>query len=390
MATAIKLETASRRSEPEALVASGALLVLGLLLAMQADGPRQSALFLVGTLLGVALYHASFGFTSAWRRFVVTGEGRGLRAQMMMLAVAVLLFFPALAAGSVWGQPVAGWVMPIGPGLAVGAFLFGLGMQLGGGCASGTLFTVGGGSSRMVVTLGFFILGSVVATAHLPFWYGLPSFPGWSAVTGLGLVPALALNLALFGAIALLTVVVERRRDPAPRPGERADWLRGPWPLLAGAVALALLNFATLVLAGRPWGITSGFALWGAKLFQAAGIHVASWPYWQGQTTALRQSVWHDVTSVMNLGIVLGAFAAAGLAGRFRPTLALSRTELLTAAAGGLLLGYGARLAYGCNIGAFFSGVASGSLHGWLWLVFAFLGSWLGTRLRPVCGLSRL
>ena len=390
MAIAISRVSAARRSATGPLLVGSALFVLGALLAMQASGPRQGALFIVGALLGLALYHASFGFTSAWRRFVVTGEGSGLRAQMVMLALAVLLFFPALAAGSVWGQPVGGWVMPLGPSLMVGAFVFGLGMQLGGGCASGTLFTVGGGSSRMVVTLLFFVLGSVIATANLPFWYGLPALPGWSAVTSLGLVPALALNLGLFAAIALLTRLVERRRGLAPRASERPDWLRGPWPLLAGAVALALLNFATLVLAGHPWGITSGFALWGAKLFQGLGIDVASWPYWQGQAAALRASLWHDTTSVMNFGILLGAFAAAGLAGRFRPTLRLSRTDVLTASVGGLLLGYGARLAYGCNIGAFFSGIASGSLHGWVWLVFAFLGSWLGTRLRPVCGLSRV
>ena len=55
---------------------------------------------------------------------------------------------------------------------------------------------------------------------------------------------------------------------------------------------------------------------------------------------------------------------------------------------GGLLLGYGARLAYGCNIGAYFSGIASGSLHGWLWLVAAFTGNVSGTRLRPAFGLK--
>jgi uncharacterized membrane protein YedE/YeeE len=52
------------------------------------------------------------------------------------------------------------------------------------------------------------------------------------------------------------------------------------------------------------------------------------------------------------------------------------------------LLGYGARLAYGCNIGAYFSGIASGSLHGWCWVVAAFIGSIVGTRLRPLFGLS--
>ena len=54
---------------------------------------------------------------------------------------------------------------------------------------------------------------------------------------------------------------------------------------------------------------------------------------------------------------------------------------------GGLLLGYGARLASGCNIGAFFSGVASGSLHGWMWFIAAFAGTMVGTRLRPFFGL---
>ena len=56
----------------------------------------------------------------------------------------------------------------------------------------------------------------------------------------------------------------------------------------------------------------------------------------------------------------------------------------MAAAIGGLLLGYGARLAFGCNIGAYFGGIASGSLHGWLWLVAAFAGNMLGVRLRPL------
>jgi hypothetical protein len=90
----------------------------------------------------------------------------------------------------------------------------------------------------------------------------------------------------------------------------------------------------------------------------------------------------------MNFGIVLGAMAAAGLARKFKPKLALSRGDILSAVIGGLLLGYGARLAFGCNIGAFFSGIASGSLHGWVWLAAAFAGSIVGVRLRPLFGQS--
>ena len=51
------------------------------------------------------------------------------------------------------------------------------------------------------------------------------------------------------------------------------------------------------------------------------------------------------------------------------------------------MLGYGARISFGCNIGAFVSGAASTSLHGWLWIVAALAGTWIGIRLRPRFGL---
>ncbi|MEZ5858482.1 MAG: YeeE/YedE thiosulfate transporter family protein [Geminicoccaceae bacterium] len=254
-------------------IVGAALLLLVVLVwqAGQAAGPNMAALAVVGGLLGLVLHHASFGFTAAWRRFVTTGEGHGLRAQMLMLALAVCLFFPALAAGELFGRPVGGFVFPVGLGVVAGAFVFGIGMQLGGGCGSGTLFTVGGGSTRMVLTLFFFVAGSVVAIGHLPFWHGLPGIGGVSAITMLGLWPALLLHLALFALIVALTLQVERRRGVSSRPRTAGDWLRGPWPILAGAAALAVLNFLTLWLAGRPWGITSAFALWGAKGLDALG-----------------------------------------------------------------------------------------------------------------------
>ncbi len=89
----------------------------------------------------------------------------------------------------------------------------------------------------------------------------------------------------------------------------------------------------------------------------------------------------------MNFGIILGALLAAGMAGKFAPSFKLPMRSLVAAVIGGLLLGYGARIAYGCNIGAYFGGIASTSMHGWLWFVAAFVGSTLGTRLRPVFGL---
>lgn len=149
-------------------------------------GFKQALLLMVGAALGLTLYHAAFGFTSAWRVFINERRGAGLRAQMFMLALAVLLFFPALSAGSLFGSPVTGLVAPAGVSVVFGAFIFGIGMQLGGGCASGTLFTVGGGNARMLVTLLFFIIGSVSATHHADWWFALPSFPATSIVQAWG------------------------------------------------------------------------------------------------------------------------------------------------------------------------------------------------------------
>jgi len=369
---------------------AAAALVLGALSIGIAFEPRHGLLMLVGGLLGTVLYHAAFGFTAAWRVFLTDRRGRGLRAQMVMLTLAVLLFFPALGAGSLFGQSVYGFVAPIGVSVVVGAFLFGIGMQLGGGCASGTLFTAGGGNARMLITLLFFVVGSLIGTAHFSWWQSLPALQPVSLVKTAGTGGGIAISLALFAAIALFTVVMERRRHgeleqvPKVDAGNRR-WLTGPWPLLAGAVALALLNFATLALAGRPWGITSAFALWGAKGFEAFGGDVSQWGYWQSSwnAAALDAPIWRDITSVMNIGILLGALMAASLAGKFAPNFRIPARSVLAAVVGGVMLGYGARLAFGCNIGAYFSGIASGSLHGWVWLVAAFAGNMLGVRLRP-------
>jgi hypothetical protein len=109
------------------VAAAGALYI-----AASVDG-RRAVLFLVGLFAGVALYHAAFGFTSAWRVFVSDRRGEGLRAQMVMLAVATAVFVPLLAFGSPLGETVRGSVSPLGVGVVVGAFVFGLGMQLGSG-----------------------------------------------------------------------------------------------------------------------------------------------------------------------------------------------------------------------------------------------------------------
>lgn len=378
------------------MLVAGAGLVLGFVAIASLIHLRQAVLFSIGGLLGITLYHASFGFTGGWRRMAVERRGRPMRAQLLMIAVAATVMIPLLSMGSFAGQTLVGAIAPVGVSVLVGAAMFGLGMQLGGGCGSGTLFTVGGGSSRMLVTLAFFILGALIGTAHLPWWLELPSLPAVSIGQELGAAAAVAATLAGLGLVALLTVVIERRAHGTLERStdlSRQDWswmLRGPWPLVGAGVFLALLNLATLLVAGHPWSVTFGFGLWGAKIAQAGGFPVESWDFWNWPRpqAALNSSVLAEVTSVMDFGIILGAVLAASLAGKFAPKVRVPLASMLAAAIGGILMGYGARLSFGCNIGALFSGMASGSLHGWLWFAAAFVGSLAGIGLRPLFGLG--
>lgn len=90
--------------KPVAPLVAFIILVLGALFLQNSVGSRQVLLLVVGAAMGLTLYHAAFGFTSAWRVFINDRRGAGLRAQMVMLALAVLLFFPALGAGTLFGS----------------------------------------------------------------------------------------------------------------------------------------------------------------------------------------------------------------------------------------------------------------------------------------------
>jgi uncharacterized membrane protein YedE/YeeE len=361
----------------------------GLAVHLSAGGARLPALFAIGIGLGVALYHAAFGFTGAYRQAILDKDISGITAQLVMLAAAMLLFAPVLAEGRIFGHGVVGAVAPVSISMVFGAFIFGIGMQLGGGCGSGTLFTVGGGNLRMVLTLVFFCFGGLWGSLDLYWWSSLPGIGSVSIANELGWGPALGLQL---GALGLIYFVLHKLGGESKRPlwwqggFSFARLLRGPWPLLLSAGLLALFNWASLLIAGHPWSITWAFTLWAAKAAVALGLDLSASQFWSGGFAggALLRPILADVTSVMNIGIVIGAFAAASLAGKVAPKTDYHWRSLWAAMIGGILLGYGARLAYGCNIGAFFSGIASTSLHGWAWIIFGIIGNVVGVRLRPL------
>lgn len=377
-------------------VITGVIIASVIIVFLVPEGFEKPALFVIGIGLGVSLYHASFGFVGAYRRLFQDKDMGGITAQLIMLAAAIILFAPILAQGNAFGHGVGGAIAPVSVQAALGAFLFGIGMQYGGACASGTLFSLGGGNLRMLLVLIFFCLGAFWGSLDLSWWGRLPSLGSISIADKLGWELALPLQLSVLLLIYLVLRLsgCQIKGNFWPQPPFRwATLIQGPWPMIWGAGGLVGFNWLTLLIAGHPWSITWGYTLWGAKIAAFTGWDSASSGFWDSgfQASALSGSILSDTTSLMNIGIILGAFIAAALrnpnntALKKQPKARFNSIKpIVTAIIGGLIMGYGARLAYGCNVGAFFSGVASGSLHGWVWISCAIPGVWVGLQLRRV------
>jgi uncharacterized membrane protein YedE/YeeE len=357
-----------------------ALLGTAVLVALVGlDGQVASAvLIILGFALGVAFLKAEFSFTAAWRRFLTSGEAGGLIGALLLIAVAAVAIVPVAALVPGFGGAIA----PIGPSLIIGAFVFGIGMQLANGCGSGTLYTAGGGSGRMLITLALFIAGSVIGSLHLPAFLALGGIDPVLASNYYGAWGGLAVTLASIAAVALAIAAIARARGANYRP--RAA-------ILIGGLVIGLLSIGVFLAGHHPWSVTFGFTVWGAKLASLAGFDFSQAEFWQwpGPKRALAESILSDTSSLTDLGMILGAMAAAAATKPFARTAWPPAKSLLAAAIGGLLMGWGARIGFGCNIGAFVGGVASGSLHGWIWFAAALGGCAIGIRLRPLFGLSR-
>ncbi|MEC7851976.1 MAG: YeeE/YedE family protein [Pseudomonadota bacterium] len=354
-----------------------ALAALGLAGLVALDtGMRGVSLFALGAALGAVFIGFQYGFASAWRRWVVSGETMGLAAHFLLIGLCALVFIPAGALG----LNAAGSLAPVSTSLFIGAFIFGIGMQLANGCGSGVLFSFGGGSGRMMVALPFFILGSLLGSFLLPTALGWGSLGQVAIGGGASDGARLLLNLLpIAGAGGAFYLLGRRRGQAMPRR------------LLAGTAVIAGLCWLVFAMSGHPWGVTFGFTLWGAKIASALGVPVENFAFWQwaGPKRALDHSVLADVSSLMDFGMLLGAGLLAALGGGLRGQGWPPARQLAAAAIGGVLMGIGARLGFGCNIGAFLAGIASGSLHGWIWFVMAMAGSWVGIRWRPAFGLAR-
>ncbi|SKC90875.1 YeeE/YedE family protein [Maledivibacter halophilus] len=156
-----------------------------------------------------------------------------------------------------------------------------------------------------------------------------------------------------------------------------------PWPYLVGGIILAALNIILFAFSGEPWRITTGFLYWGMGILENLGVDHSKWYYFNVFRNDItnQRAFFNNEYTILNLGLVFGALIAALLASEFKWKRMKNKKQLIFGLIGGVLMGYGSRLSFGCNIGAYFSAVPSFSLHGWVYGIFMFIGAFIGSKL---------
>ena len=150
------------------------------------------------------------------------------------------------------------------------------------------------------------------------------------------------------------------------------------WSPIPAVIAAGILSTYYFGITGTFWAVTGEFTRWGGQLLQLAGVHTEEWGYFK--LIHLEGSPLTRIDGMMIIGMFGGCFAAALWANNVKLRFPHSRKRIAQAIAGGIIAGFGARLAMGCNLAAFFTGIPQFSLHAWFFAIATAIGSWFGAR----------
>lgn len=210
-----RTERKKKKSQlPFAFAAFVAIVGVGVWLSFVGD--MLPFYWLTGVAFGFILQRSRFCFTASMRDPYLTGSASVTKAVLIAFAVTSIAFTAIKYGYQANGLPIPGqsYVAPISVATGVGAFLFGIGMVIAGGCASGTLMRVGEGFLMQIISFAFFIVGSLLGAYNYGWWERnfivsaprifLPDYFGW--------IGGLLCNLAIIALIYYLAHKWENRR----------------------------------------------------------------------------------------------------------------------------------------------------------------------------------
>ncbi|MFZ9082291.1 MAG: YeeE/YedE thiosulfate transporter family protein, partial [Burkholderiaceae bacterium] len=252
--------------------------LIGVLTVTVLAGVQAGLLTLIGIGFGLALQGYGFGFAGGWRKFILQKDASGVVSHMLLIGLAALLSLPLLA---LYPEELVGAVAPLSWSLLIGAFVFGIAMQLADGCGSGSLHKAGTGNSYSWAVLPGFIAGSFWGASHQSAWLSLGGPFGAEPIDLLG-------RLGLYGGLVVtlilcLLVSLGFRWQAKKAAGRQGMETNGTWlssSLVKAAVVVGILYAVHLMVAGQPWGIVYGLGLLGAKLAVGLGADLSQNAFW--------------------------------------------------------------------------------------------------------------
>lgn len=382
------------------------LLVLatgvGLILTGSHVDPEFGIFGALGVGLGIGLQRSRFCFNSAFRDLLQFRSGRTMKGVIIGLAVATAGF--GLHMYNLLPNPFLGRVAPeahatpLSFALILGGVLFGIGMVTAGGCTSGSIYRMGEGYVASWVSFAGILGGLLLVTHSWNWWWQhvireapivwLPRYLGYGGAVALNLIALLAAYLVVLWIESRGGVGVAEHAAPVPAAtfGEKLralaqGVLRRGWSAPVGGLVLGLLNVLAYE-AHMPWRVVGELSRWANGAAALAGLR--SGPL-QGteDLTACTLAVGGGVFThgmLLNVGMFGGSLLAALLAHEFKLRIPRNPVRYFQALGGGLLMGYGAGIALGCTVGAFFSAIPSLALNGWVFALALAAGAFIGVK----------
>ena len=386
------------------------LLVYTILLFIFIDQWRFGFVFILSTGFGFGLKFPELGYAIAFRQLIKKGSLMRMRTLFVIFFVGTLLsgIFKSLKAKALFNkdQTLKPSEESLGVSLLIGSFVFGFGMNLAGCCASGTLVGVGSGSLKAIVTLLFFIFGSTVAMTNAIFnvYDDLPKFKNPTTIP-------FYVNLILLLVLIVITYIIDYlkikilkkkvddsdlvyliNRFKIPVDSDQLldntkleEKSKDFFKKLFFSIFLGTIIGLFYLCCGSMIGISGIFAIVGGNFLRDFGIKVNEWDSFNGTLTRdyFNKNIFNS-----DIYIMIGAFIAASIKQNFGLEQCKNVIFYIKAIFGGFLMGIGAKMSYGCNIGSMTSGIISSSLHGYIWMIFCTLGVFVSILLCSIIGIE--
>ena len=347
---------------------------------------------LAGMILGSVLYRSDFCMAGMFRDAFLFKNYALLRSLALAVVLSMVLFSLARLSGLILFTTPPFFTPPSAATLA-GGVVFGFGMVLAGGCVVSTLYRLAGGNVASMIAFIGMIAGSLLYAEVHPLWVPLKAGTVLIGATMLSDITPTGELLMTALTVGISAILFTRwLRQGKWNMTAYADGYLQPWK---AAVAIAVLNTAAYILSGWPMSITTGYTKIGAYIEQLiAPAHAAGLLLFNQNSLSavlsgspITGGAWPRVDIVfltqipLFIGIVVGAFLTAVALKEFRIYGLPPKRQLVSALVGGILIGFGARMAAGCNLTFVLGAVPLFAFQGFLFVAAMVLGAYAGARI---------